>query len=330
MSTVFESGMYISLKKEEYTVIENDIELFRTNADAPENRYKFTVNKFLNNVFVHMCDGRKFNESDVIRTRKKGAKGFNVKLNRNVNKKMIQAGLDPEKHYSAYFAAYYMQFVEEYCKLTLIEREKIFYRQLINDLKDEIYLNYFLKLKKNDGKYAYILPYSIEKSDDIHKNYITGFALTKTENGYVYNNTLCVPLNRILGYDRVERLDPVKRIAFEENSDIKSYEDMKKYIEDRFNTDGVLYLSDILRDVSVRLSDSGREMLLSRTQHRPKYEYNKENDHLIHFRATKLQTFMYFFKFGGDAEILKPKAYRTFFSDKYKEAYMLYKQQALN
>ena len=46
MSTVLESGMYISLSKEYYTVIENDIELFRTNEDASNNRYKFTINKY--------------------------------------------------------------------------------------------------------------------------------------------------------------------------------------------------------------------------------------------------------------------------------------------
>ena len=60
MSTVLESGMYISLNKESDTIIKNDIELFRTNADAPDNKYKFTVKKFLNNVFVNMYDGRIF------------------------------------------------------------------------------------------------------------------------------------------------------------------------------------------------------------------------------------------------------------------------------
>ena len=43
MSSVIESGIYISLKQEYYRVIENDMNLFRTNTHASENRYKFKI-----------------------------------------------------------------------------------------------------------------------------------------------------------------------------------------------------------------------------------------------------------------------------------------------
>ena len=92
MSTVLESGMYISLNKESDTIIKNDIELFRTNADAPDNRYKFTLNKFLNNVFVNMYDGRIFDREAVVKTRNKGAKGVNIKPNKTIMEKMEAAG----------------------------------------------------------------------------------------------------------------------------------------------------------------------------------------------------------------------------------------------
>lgn len=327
MSTVLESGMYISLSKEYYTVIENDIELFRTNEDASNNRYKFTINKYLNKVFVNMYDGRTFDSDSIKRTRKKGAKGFYIKPNKEIMGKMKLAGLDLESNYSSDFAAYYTQFIVEYCKMSLIERERIFYKQLISHLNDEIELKYLLKLKKNDGLETYIFPYSIEKSDDIHKSYLTGFALRLTDKGYVYKKTLCVPLSKILGYQRIEKIRQEKQISFEETPEIQSYADMENYIKERFRTDGVLYLSDILRDVTVRLTDNGKEFFLSRTQHRPVYEFDKNDDHLVHCKATKLQTFMYFFKFGGDAEILGPIEYRKNFSDKYKEAYQLYSKK---
>lgn len=324
MSTVIQSGMYISLSKEDYAVIENDIELFRTNETAPDNRYKFTVNKFLNNIFVNMFDRRKFDPDSVRRTRKKDAVGFNIKPNKAIIAKTTEAGLDPESDYSADFAAYYIQFIEEYCRMTLIDRERVFYKQLIGNLMDDIELKYLLKLTKNDKWDTYIFPYAVKGSDDVHKCYITGFALRKTESGYIYKKTLCVPLNKILNYQRIEKINPEKQIFFEENSDIQSYSDMKEYIEYRFRTDGVLYLSDILRDVTVRLSDNGREMLLSRTLYRPFYQFDENDNYLIHFRATQLQTFMYFFKFGREAEILQPKKYRDFFLQKYKESYLLY------
>lgn len=325
MSTVLESGMYISLNKESDTIIKNDIELFRTNADAPDNKYKFTVNKFLNNVFVNMYDGRIFDREAVVKTRNKGAKGVNIKPNKTIMEKMEAAGLvinyDPVNDpVSADFAAFYVQLITEYCQKTRIERERIFYKQLINDLNDEIELKYLLKLKKNDGWDTYIFPYSIEKSDDVHKSYLTGFALRLTDKGYVYKKTLCVPLSKILGYQRIEKIRPEKQIFFEETPEIQSYADMKNYIEERFYTDGVLYLSDILRNVTVRLTDNGKEFFLSRTQHRPVYEFDKNDDHLVHCRATQLQTFMYFFKFGGDAEVLEPEDYRKYFIRKYENA----------
>ena len=327
MTTVIESGMYISLKKEDYAVIENDIELFRTNETATDNRYKFTINKFLNNVFVNMCDERKFDSDSVKKKRKKGAIGFNIKLNKAVIDKTAKAGLDPERDYSADFAAYYTQFIEKYCRMTLIGRERVFYKHIIESFMDDIELKYLLKLTKNDKRDTYIFPYAIKNSDDVHKCYITGFFLRKTEDGYIYKKTLCVPLNKILNYQRIEKINPEKQIFFEENSNIRSYRDMKDYIEYRFRTDGVLYLSDILRDVTVRLSDNGREMLFFRTLYRPFYRFDENDNNLIHFKATQLQTFMYFFKFGKEAEILTPKKYADFFLQKYKEAYQLYSKK---
>ena len=324
MSTVLESGMYISLKNEDAAVLENDIELFRTNSDAPDNRYKFSVNGFMNRVFVNMYDGRKFNRSSVKRTRKKGAKGFNVKLNKAVVGKMEQSGLDIENDHSSDFAAFYVSFIEKYCKMNLLERSEIFFKSLISDLNNEM-LHYFIKIKKNDGWDTYILPYAIKNSDENSKMYLTGFALRKTDDGYIYKTTVCLPLNKILGSERVTRLDPEKQIAFEEGSGIQSYEDMKQYIEERFCTDGILYLSDILRDVRVRLSDKGRDDFFSRTQYRPSvYTWDENDSNVVCFRATNLHTFMYFFKFGSDAEILEPPAYRQHFLEKYEKAYLKY------
>ena len=327
MSNIFESGMYISLKQEYYMVIENDMNLFRTNIHASENRYKFTIGKFLNNIFLNMYDGRKFDSNSVKRTRKMGAKGFNIKINSGIVSMMEQAGLNIEFDYSADFAAYYVQFIEEYCMFPLNEREKIFYKQIINKIEDEICLKSVLKIQKNDGKYAYILPYTIKLSDELNRNYVTGFSLRKKGIKYIYNKTICIPLIKILSFQRIEKIDIKKQIFFKDDSDIQNYNDMKKYIEKRFSLDGILYLSDEMSDVSVRLSDIGIGMLYSRVQYRPQhYEFDEIDKNIIYFKATRLQTYMYFFKFGREAEILQPKEYRNFFLQKYEEAYLLYSQ----
>ena len=146
---------------------------------------------------------------------------------------------------------------------------------------------------------------------------------------YFYRNTLGIPLRKILSVERIQKIEPQKQIYFREKypeADIQSYKDLEEYIQKRFATDGILYLSDILRDVTVRLSDTGIEYLYSRTQYKPfDISFDKEDIHIIHFKATKLQTFMYFFKFGGDAEILQPAEYRQNFIEQYEKALSIYK-----
>lgn len=330
------NGMYITLSEEYHVVIKNDIELFRTNKDAEDNRYKFTEKQFIKHVFMNMYEKTVYKERSKTDSkgglgRKKTAATYNIKPNKNMMDILIEKVVKPLKKYNEDYeiyppdcAAFFIQVIAEYCKMSLIDREDIFYKQLIEAFNDDIELKYLLKLKKNDGWDTYIFPYSIEKSDDVHKSYLTGFALRLTDKGYVYKKTLCVPLSKILSYQRIEKIRPEKQISFDETPEIQSYDDMKKYIEGRFLTDGVLYLSDILRDVTVRLTDNGKEFFLSRTQHRPVYEFDKNDDHLVHCRATQLQTFMYFFKFGGDAEVLEPNMYREGFIRQYRHALELY------
>ena len=324
---VVKSGMYIRIKKEQMKIIENDIELFRYNTDAPENKYKFTIREFLNNVFINMADKRKFNEDSFIRTRKKGAKGFNIKPRGDVISLMEAAGLS-SKSYSSDCSAYYMQFVDKYFTLSLIDREKIFYKQLIDELEDGIQNKYVFWIKNHKGRHITVLPYAVKDSDEIHKNYLIGFALKKEKEKdfYIYKNHIDIPLRNILFCRKVTKIDPQKQIHFNEQSDIVSYDGMKDDINKRLDADGILYLSGKLENVVVKLSDNGKEILLNRTQFRPNYKVNENDDHIISFMATQLQTFMYFFKFGADAEILEPEAYRKDFLNKYKEAYYKYEK----
>jgi len=67
-------------------------------------------------------------------------------------------------------------------------------------------------------------------------------------------------------------------------------------------------------------------MLLSRTLYRPFYRFDENDNYLIHFMATQLQTFMYFFKFGDDAKVLEPLEYRNYFVMKHEKALENYKK----
>ena len=89
---------------------------------------------------------------------------------------------------------------------------------------------------------------------------------------------------------------------------------------------GAIFLSASRETVEVELTDDGLTYLYSRSVLRPaKIErLPYPNHHRIRFKATKLHTFMYFFKFGKDAVIISPKSYRNFFITNYKEAVQKY------
>lgn len=327
MSTVMKSGMYISLKKEDYAVIQNDIEMFST-CVGDDKEKRLTFNRFMNTIFLYMTNRSGSAEENFSKKNYSGAVGMNIKLNNNIAGIMKKAGekLDPNNKmtHSADCAVYYRHFIEKYCRLPLVEREKIFYAPMIESLDDNISLNYFLKITKTDGSIMNILPFAIKQSDEIHKNYLIGFALKKMSKGYRYKNTLCIPLRKIKDCRRIKSIDTKKDIYFGEKSEFGSYEDLKSYVRKRLITDGVLYLSGKLRDVTVRLSDTGLKKLGELSLFRPAFTSDKNDEHIIRFSATQLQTFKYFFQFGSDAEILEPSEYRKDFFNAYKSAFELY------
>lgn len=317
MSTVMESGMYISLKKEDHIILQNDLEIFR---DDKGN--KLTLNRLMNTIFLYMANESGAAEAGSSRKSHGGTAGVNIKLNKNIAGIMAKAGPDPTDPltYSADCAAYYMQFIEPYCSLPLVEREKILYSPMIRALEDNIDLNYYLRITKTDGSIVSMLPFEIKQSDEIHKNYLVGFTLEKRTRGYKYRNTICIPLRKIKKWDRIVRIDTKNGICFGKSSGLGSYKELIGYIRQRYSTDGVLYLSGKLRDVTVRLSDTGLKKLGNFNLFRPAFAADENDGHVIRFRATKLQTFKYFFPFGSDAEILEPSEYRKAFYDAYRAA----------
>ena len=321
MGTVMDSGMYISLKKEDHIILKNDLEIFRDDKGK-----RLTLNRLMNTIFLYMANESGAAEGSFSGTSHGGTAGVNIKLNKNIADVMANAGPDPTDPltYSADCAAYYMQFIEPYCSLPLVEREKIFYSPMSRALEDNIDLNYYLKITKTDGSIVPMLPFEIKQSDEIHKNYLVGFTLEKRTGGYKYRNTICIPLRKIKKWDRIVRIDTKKGIYFGKSSGLGSYKDLISYIRQRYSTDGVLYLSGKLRDVTVRLSDTGLKKLGELNLFRPSFVLDENNDHEIRFRATWLQTFKYFFQFGSDAEILEPEEYRSKFRNAYESAFKHY------
>jgi len=329
---VIKNGMYISMKKEDFRIIENDMQLFRSNPEAGKKHYQFTANKFLNHVFLTMCYGQKIEIVPSEKSRDRSTTGINIKINNEIIARMENAGIYSKKAIPPDLSAYYKHFISEYCQLTLTEREQIFYKTLIEELNDAVKLNLVLKIRKNHSSDVTMLPYGLKTADENRLHYVVGFVLKPANQKYIYRKLICVPIRNILPYskeknfERIDEIIPQKQIIFSEKSEIKSYKEMTEYMKQRLYFDGVLYLSNNLKTVTVKLTDNGINMLYTRNQFKPKnIIFDNDNQNIIHFQATQLQTFLYFFKFGREAEILKPAEYRKYFLEQYEISLQIYK-----
>lgn len=95
------NGVYISLSKKTDDIIKNDIELFCNNIKAANNGYKYTFNKFINNVFLNMYNHEKnlknndsqnsiINNQQPTKTKSKKI-GHNIKMSQDIIKTALNS-----------------------------------------------------------------------------------------------------------------------------------------------------------------------------------------------------------------------------------------------
>lgn len=74
-------------------------------------------------------------------------------------------------------------------------------------------------------------------------------------------------------------------------------------------------------EIAVRLTRAGKKMYASQLHLRPMYtRITGDDESIYHFQCTETQARYYFFKFGKEAEILKPESLRNAFIRQYREA----------
>ena len=326
---VLKNGMYIGFKTEYLNIIENDRYLFRCN--LKEDNYTYPFGAFLNKIFLIMCNGEKIDIIEEGKSRQNEIVSKTIKINKSVLKKMEEAGVyinDKKKSPPRKLAKYYFYFVEKYLRMSLSEREKTFYHKLIDEFNDAAKLKRVILVRRNNGKKkSYLLPYRIITAEENGHQYLTGFAVQKNDTGgYNYKGLINIPIYSVLPFnetfffEKVDEIKPEKDLNFTKNS-CQSYLMAVDNMKDRLNDDGVLYISAFTSKVKVRLTDTGLEYLYSRIQYRPRnFKHDKNDNHIIYFNGTWLQTFLYFFKFGAEAEIITPDDYRNRFREQYQSA----------
>lgn len=358
------TGLRVSLSIAENAVIREDMKTFRNNNSKRNNDFRFGDSVFLHRVFLSILsvkyetppkwediqkEEKNAPQSNVERKRN-NTRGIKISVNKSITKILEKVIPDEQedaasKSFGELSAAYFTYMIKKYIHLTQEEREQVFYSEVFDNLNDCISLKEIIKTRRiysqgaldrnHDGEeeitdtdsVVTMLPYKIVYSKDSGHFYIAGFKLMLGNDGlFDCLGLYSIPIYKILPYNPDRNFYRVKRAAVNSrSSNIRDYDTIIQKMEYRLNSDGILYISDPINKVKVRLTEKGIEMMLGRDKYRP---YNIKPDvndkHIITFDATRFQTFQFFFKFGADAEVLEPEEYREFFRGEYFKALNVY------
>ncbi|GEM_PF-6275830 len=191
---------------------------------------------------------------------------------------------------------------EEYAGLPYYEREKIYFRSEFEFLclccKSSQPVGFDYR-KGKETVYISMLPYDIRLDEWSSYNYLIGI----TKSGKIINCRLSF----------IQNLHSV-------SGNFSDLHKKSKIIEERIMTNGVQFLGSEPQKIIVRLTETGQNMYSTMIYLRPHYESCNPQSGIYEFFCTPTQIRYYFFKFGGEAEIIEPEILRQQFIDDYKKA----------
>lgn len=206
---------------------------------------------------------------------------------------------------------YIRSVIEEYCSLPFIERERIYKKEIYDIVTSACKNHTILKIKTEyNGKpqLFYVYPYKIV-ADPFHtQSYLVCYSRKPEES----------IKDKILASFSMARL--TKPTVLKEF--IPHPKDSKK-IENILAKHSAAYLVGKSEQIEIKLTPKGKKSYQSRLYSRPEIQSITSNGNYI-FNCTPQQIFNYFFSFGPEAEIIRPKDLRTRFQNTYKNALTLY------
>ena len=195
--------------------------------------------------------------------------------------------------------------VEEYAELPFIERERIYFGDVYNTITENI--NKLLRVTTGCVTLL-VKPYQIMTDKQSVYNYLVGYAST-FKSPEVFKAT-SLRLSRIKSLI-VEHNEPT-------NLDFFEIEYLRKCILEK----DVPYIKNQMCDLSVELSEKGKNLFNTIVFQRPKVV--SINGNVYTFYCTETQAEFYFFKFGPEAKILKPVNLIKTFAERYAQAAKVY------
>lgn len=214
---------------------------------------------------------------------------------------------------------YIKALLEDYASRPLVERERIYCKDIFDTLENcivekKIAKTTYIGREKAKTSTLKLKPYKLMVYNNY--NYLVAILDNPTvEKGYkIYTLRLC----------RIQNVKKLSLSAF-------ISKDTKNDLENTLNENGVPYLQGEANNIEVKLSPEGQNKYQSIIHLRPRYtsissEGCQEGFKKYTFDCTPEQAKNYFFQFGSDALILSPKELHDRFVKDYMKALDIYNQ----
>lgn len=217
-------------------------------------------------------------------------------------------------------AAFLGSMFESYAKLPIYEREKIIFWNEVQTIEDAM----------KAGCYLSFDTVSANREGVMHGHKVLPYKLSVSrEEMYVY--LLCEESDKNTGTKSScsYHLKNMKNLMINRYEEGTISPESLKNLE-MMAASGPQYAKNQDVTIRVRLTEYGRTLYVSKIyQDRPLLKDSSidviscEND-IFEFSCSEIQAFVYFRKFGSDAEIIEPKSLREKMADHYRKGFELY------
>lgn len=239
----------------------------------------------------------------------KGGGTVLIDLNKKVRKYLFSEC--SEDGYYKSFTRYIKNVIEEYAGLPYVEREKIYFKDFVDEIEKAIKENYTLKVSSGNNIWYEVYPYKLMTDFALKANYLVGYRKPLNSKD---SKEICV-----------YRLSRLKEVEVRQGHKLfipkKDIIELEKNIKSR----GVEFLIGEEQCIKVKMTPNGVYQYSRALNLRPTYA-EKSKDNVYTFYCTKKQAEYYFFKFGEDAEIIEPHDLRDKFKEKYEKAAGIYRE----
>lgn len=196
--------------------------------------------------------------------------------------------------------------IEEYSRLPFFSRELIYLSHFVKEIQLAIENKKQLNVKTGNNNIFRVIPYKIMHDPLSSINYIVGLSIS--DNNSIITKTPCS-----------FRLSALKAVKCLKSQPGKIKEDEATELDKKIRIRGVQFMLGQEVEICVRLTDAGVHRYFRNVHLRPTFIKKTEPD-IYTFECTEAQAEYYFFKFGENAEILKPEHLRNKFQQMYSNA----------